>query len=178
MYPHLVPHGPILRIERRPLAELPDEVLRQDHEYWQRLLGPRIGPWLDHSTPLDDVVAFTQRVLRDHDLRRFHGDQAFLADRPARQAFAKLRLAIAGVYAWRAQQTEPNANHDAIRTAADLAFRQAFALAPDLPEVIIRYATWLETEGRRADAVRVLESGISFAEPVDPELVELLKRLQ
>jgi hypothetical protein len=32
MYPHLVPHGPILRIERRPLTQLPDDALRQDHE--------------------------------------------------------------------------------------------------------------------------------------------------
>jgi Flp pilus assembly protein TadD len=67
------------------------------------------------------------------------------------------------VYAWRAQHTEPNADRNQITSAADLAFRQAFALAPDLPEVIIRHATWLEAEGLRADAVRVLEVGASFS---------------
>jgi hypothetical protein len=44
--------------------------------------------------------------------------------------------------------------------------------------VIIRYATWLETEGRRADAVQVLEFGASFSEPVDPKIIQLLERLQ
>jgi beta-lactamase regulating signal transducer with metallopeptidase domain len=178
MYPHLVPHGPILRIERRPLIQLPDDALRQDHEYWQRLLRPRIGPWLDHSASLDEVVAFVQRVLRDQDFNTFVGDPTFVSDQPARQAFAKLRLAIAGVYAWRAQHTEPNADRSRITSAAHLAFRQAFALAPDLPEVIIRHATWLEAQGLRTDAVRVLEVGASFSEPIDPEIIQRLEGLQ
>jgi hypothetical protein len=52
------------------------------------------------------------------------------------------------------------------------------ALAPDLPEVIIRHATWLEAEGLRADAIRALAVGASFAEPVHPEMIQLLDRLQ
>src|SRR5262245_54435264 len=34
MYPHLSPHGPIMKLERKPLKELPNELVKKDQAYW------------------------------------------------------------------------------------------------------------------------------------------------
>ena len=34
MYPYLEPHGLIMKINRQPLAELSDEIVRRDRDYW------------------------------------------------------------------------------------------------------------------------------------------------
>jgi hypothetical protein len=47
--------------------------------------------------------------------------------------------------------------------AADLAFRQAFALCPSSSEAICRYADFLVAQGRKADALAVLETGLRHA---------------
>ena len=38
MYPYLEPHGLILKINRQPLAELSDEIVERDHDYWAKLV--------------------------------------------------------------------------------------------------------------------------------------------
>jgi hypothetical protein len=40
MYPHLEPHGLIMKINRQPSAELSDEVVKRDREYWTRYIQP------------------------------------------------------------------------------------------------------------------------------------------
>ena len=49
--------------------------------------------------------------------------------------------------------------------AADLAFRQAFALCPYSPEAILRYVGFLAAQGRKEDAIAVLETALSCVEP-------------
>src|SRR6266516_688075 len=51
MFPHLSPDGPILKINRQPLAELPADILEKDREYWTLALEPLIGAWLQYDTP-------------------------------------------------------------------------------------------------------------------------------
>ena len=34
MYPHLEPHGLILKLNRQPLEQLSPEIVRRDHEFW------------------------------------------------------------------------------------------------------------------------------------------------
>ncbi len=68
MYPHLTPHGLIMKINTNPLVSLPQENVTQDMDFWD---------W------------YTQRLT---------GDPKFMRDVCARKSFSKLRSAIAGVY--------------------------------------------------------------------------------
>ena len=36
MYPHLEPHGLIMKINRHPLPELSDEIIHNDSDYWKK----------------------------------------------------------------------------------------------------------------------------------------------
>ena len=46
MYPHLEPHGLIMKINRQPLAGLSDEIIQKDNDYWIKYMTPMIGDWL------------------------------------------------------------------------------------------------------------------------------------
>src|SRR5436190_12249103 len=50
MYPHLAPHGLVMKIHREPLPELPNELVRCDREYWMRYIRAMIGDWMHHGT--------------------------------------------------------------------------------------------------------------------------------
>jgi len=57
MYPHLMPHGLILKINRQPLAELPEKTAKQDHDYWSRCTARLIAAWLAEKTIVGEVFA-------------------------------------------------------------------------------------------------------------------------
>jgi tetratricopeptide (TPR) repeat protein len=76
MYPHLEPHGLIMKINREPLQELPADTVARDRRFWD---------W------------YTARLL---------ADPGFLRDVIARKTFSKLRSAIGGLYAARGMLTE------------------------------------------------------------------------
>jgi beta-lactamase regulating signal transducer with metallopeptidase domain len=162
MYPHLVPHKLILRVNREPLPELSESVLQQDREYWRNLIRPMIGDWLNEKTPVREVTTFATRIFRDHDLRQFRGDPQFVQDRAVRAAFAKLRSAIGGVYAWRSEHAVTDTEKDRMARAADFAFRQAFALCPDSSDAVLRYAKLLEARGQLSDAILIAETAVSL----------------
>ncbi|MBN1671698.1 MAG: DUF2723 domain-containing protein [Kiritimatiellae bacterium] len=71
MYPHLVPHGLVMRLNPDPLRRLPHEAVRNDREFWD---------W------------YVRRLLKNNRFRR---------DLVARKTFSKLRTAIAGLYVYR-----------------------------------------------------------------------------
>ena len=50
MYPYLKPHGLIMKINRQPLAPLPEDIIARDHEYWRKLVAGMLGDWLDEKT--------------------------------------------------------------------------------------------------------------------------------
>jgi Flp pilus assembly protein TadD len=52
-------------------------------------------------------------------------------------------------------------------SAADLAFRQAFALCPSAPETVFRYAGFLAAQGRKEDAIAVFETALPRAKSAD-----------
>jgi len=96
--------------------------------------------------------------------------------------FSKLRSTIAGVYAWRVGALKavpttgeyvapPCAEHQRMSKAADLAFRQAFALCPSSPEAVLRYADFLVAQGRKQDAISVLETALRCAGPVERDQI-------
>ena len=71
MYPYLIPHGLIMKINSEPLSELTPEMVKNDLDFWS---------W------------YTKRLLND---------PKFCVDMVARKSFSKLRCAIAGVYTFR-----------------------------------------------------------------------------
>jgi beta-lactamase regulating signal transducer with metallopeptidase domain len=180
MYPHLVPNGLIMKINRQALPSLSDQVIQQDHEYWSRYLKPIIGDWLDADTSIAKVVAFVEKVYLKHDLRGFQGDAGFVADTFAQKGFSKLRASIGGVYQWRLSEAKSPEEKKRMTKAADLAFRQAYVLCPTSPEALFRYVNLLATANRQDDARLLAETSLKL----DPEnasvkgLLENLKQLK
>ncbi len=136
MYPHLEPHGLIMKINRQPLPELSAEIIRNDSDYWKKQVTPMIGGWLNHDTPVKEVADFSEKVHVKKDLSGFTGDPQFVQNEYSCKMFSKLRSSIAGVYAWRAQHFTNAGEKDRMNDAADFAFRQAWALCPCSPEAV------------------------------------------
>jgi len=167
MYPHLEPHGLIMKIDREPLAELPDEVIRKDHEFWTKEVAPVIGDWLKEDTSVQEICAFEEKVYFRHDFSGFKGDPRFVSDDWANW-MSKLRGSIGGVYEWRtgsspsgaivpAESVAKGEARDGLLKETDFAYRQAFALCPAMPEVVFRYVQFLKDQKRTADAQAVAE---------------------
>ncbi|MGD0463923.1 MAG: hypothetical protein ABSB74_15675 [Tepidisphaeraceae bacterium] len=176
MYPYLEPHGLILKINHQPLPTLSDDIVKKDHDYWVQYLRPMIGDWLTYDTPVKDLVGFTDRVRLEHDLGSFTGDPSFVENTSARrgldrtefppgcdckeQLYSKLRTAIGGVYAWRADHATDPAEKQRMAREADFAFRQAIALWPSSDESCNpngRYIVLLDKEKRQSDARLLME---------------------
>ncbi len=178
MYPHLAPHGPVLRIHREKLAQLSVETVQRDRAYWTRQVHSLIDRWLGPGTPVADVTAFVERVHWRHDYSAFHGDPAFIEGGGGpQQMFSKLRSAIGGVYAWRAREANSQAERERMTHEADFAFRQAFALAPRSPEAVFRYVNHLASERRHDDAILVTDAAVTLA-PKDGNLSNLATELR
>jgi biopolymer transport protein ExbD len=175
MYPYLEPHGLIMKINRQPMPQLPEDVIAQDHDYWRNLVAGMLGDWLNEQTTVREIVEFADRVYVRHDLTGFTGDPRFVQNAYAKQGFSKLRSDIAGVYAWRLgaadvpapPEYQPNseAERQALLKEADLAFRQSFALCPYSPEALFRYARLLQQSNRTDDALLLTETFLKL----DPE---------
>ncbi|MCX6904787.1 MAG: hypothetical protein NTW03_15160 [Verrucomicrobia bacterium] len=164
MYPHLTPHGLILKINRQPLAALPESDVLQDRAFWSKLVQRYLGDWLTYDTPVPKVCAFVELVFGEKELGSFHCDPQFVKDDDACKEFSKLRTSIAGVYAWRLNNTKAGADRERMANEADFAFRQAFALCPNSPEALYRYVNLLITRGRSEDALTLAET----AHKLDP----------
>ena len=167
MYPNLEPHGLIFKLNRQPLAALSDEAVRQDREYWQPRVNQMIGGWLNDDTSVKDVTAFGEKVFLRHDLGGFSGDARYVQNDWATKMFAKMRVAIAGLYAWRAEHADSSAEKERMTRAADFAFRQAVALGPNSPEATHRYAEFLKAQHREADAKLMTELAEKFKAKTD-----------
>ncbi len=181
MYPYLQPNGPIMKINRQPLATMPDEVVQKDKEYWNSRAGGMIGDWLQDDTPISKVTDFAEKVFLNHDYSGYKADPHFVENAYAQKMFSKFRSSIGGLYAWRAQQATDAGEKQRMTDAADFAFRQAYALCPYSPEALYRYANLLVEEKRIGDALLLAETAAKFkTEGVSqiPFLVDNLKRMQ
>ena len=180
MYPHLTPNGLILKINRQPWPALPEEIVRQDHQYWSDYLAPMLGDWLKDETSVSQLAAMVEKLYLQHDLAGFSGDPQFIQDTWAQKAFSKLRSSIGGVYRWRADHAKTDEERQRMTGAADFAFRQALALCPYSPEAIFRYVDLLVSEHRLEDARQVAETGLKFDRGNNQiaSLIENLKTLK
>jgi len=164
MYPHLSPHGLIMKINREALSELSGDIVERDHEYWTRYIGPMVGDRLDYSTSLAEIRAFVERVYLRHELSGFAGDPAYVRNEIPQESFSRLRSSIGGLYAWRAQNSKSPVEKERMLTEADLAFRQAFVLYPGSPGVAFRYINLLLGQKRLDDAILIAEAAVKLEE--------------
>lgn len=177
MYPYLEPHGLIFKLNRKPLEKLSDSIVARDDDYWSKLVSPMIGDWLNDETALSEVAAFVQKVFLRRDLSNFQGDPIFDKNIYAHSMFAKDRVAIAGFYAWRADHSSDEAEKKRMQHEADFAFRQAWAMCPDSPEVVIRYVDFLMETPRIDDAILVAKTCLPM-DIRDDDIISLLASLE
>jgi len=177
MYPHLSPHGLILKLNREPLPELSKAILREDHDYWGGCTSQLIGDWLTDQTSVQEVCDFAERVYLRKDLGVFRGDQAFARNAAAQKSFSKLRSTIGGVYAWRATQAKASEEKQRMQKETDFAFRQALALCPYSPEAVFRYVQFLLSQNRQKDALMVAET-CHRIDPMNSQVAGLAEQLR
>jgi tetratricopeptide (TPR) repeat protein len=164
MYPHLAPHGLILKLGRKPLSELPADVVRQDRDYWTRFTDRALGQWLMPETPVELVCEFAATVFESKEMGEFKGDRKFVQNAYACKTYSKLRSSIGGAYTWRAKNSASAEEKQRMAKEADFAYRQAFALCPYSPEAVFRYTDLLVEQGRNKEALLLAET----AERIDP----------
>jgi hypothetical protein len=176
MYPHLSPHGLIMKLNREPLDEMSKDTVRKDQDYWMRFTDGALGKWLKPTTSVEAVCAFAEKVLLQKDMEGFTGDAKFVKNEQTRKTFSKLRSSVAGVYAWRAKNSASADERQRMTSAADFAFRQAFALCPSSPEVVFRYVSLLVDQKRIKEARRLVEV-VQNLDPTGGDYFRLLEEL-
>jgi tetratricopeptide (TPR) repeat protein len=183
MYPYETPFGIIMKINRNPLPELPDEVFKRDHAFWSKFSDRLIGNWITYDTSVKEIVDFIERVYLRHNYSGFKGNLKFVRDEQAQKAFSKLRSSITGVYAWRLGPQCPEeyrqktpAAVEALRRETDFAFKQAFAFCPYSPEAVIRFMNYLLQYGRLEDALLVVETCAKL-DPYNDQWKVIVKQL-
>ena len=152
MYPHLEPHGLIMKINRQPPVELSDETVKRDHEDWTKRVEPMIGNWLEADTSVEDVCAFARKIYLEHDLSGFKGDPQFIQNDRSCRMFSWPRSSIADLYVWRMNHALSESEKKRMTNEADFAFRQAIALCPYSPNAVFRYVNFLLSQNRLSDA--------------------------
>ena len=184
MYPYEMPFSIIMKINRKPLPELPDEVFKRDHAFWSKYSDRLIGNWITYDTSVSNIVDFIERVYLRHNYAGFQGDLKFVRDDQAQKAFSKLRSSQAGVYSWRLGPQCPDEYRQktAVGTQAlvretDFACKQAFAFCPYSPEAVIRYVNFLLQYGRIDDALLVAQTCHKL-DPYNDQGKVLVKQLE
>jgi transmembrane protein TMEM260 (protein O-mannosyltransferase) len=179
MYPYLSPYGIIMKINRNPLPELPEDMLNRDHEFWSKYSERAIGNWITYDTSIADICAFAEKVYLRRDYHGFKGDPKFIRDSDGQKAFSKLRSSIAGVYLWRerqlagelqkAQASGNSIEHQRAAAAyqrmlrqAEFALKQSYAFCPYSPEATFRYLDLLLRTGRIQDALLIARTSLKF----------------
>jgi len=183
MYPYETPYSVIMKINRNPLPELPDEIFQRDHAFWSKYSERLTGDWITYDTPVKDIVAFIEKVYLRHNYSGFKGDLKFVRDEQAQKAFSKLRSSQAGVYAWRLSPQCPEeyrqktpAAVESLRRETEFAFKQSFAYCPYSPEAVFRYINFLLQYGRVEDAYLIAQTCLKL-DPYNDQVKDLVKRL-
>ena len=177
MYPHLSPHGLVMKINRKTLASISPEAVEKDRKYWLEQQRPMIGGWLKPETSVKEVCAFAEKVFMKRDFEGFAGDPKFVQSDHATKMYSKLRSAIGGLYTWRANNAKDKLEKNLMQQEADFAFRQAFALCPSSPEAVFRYINLLTDQKRFDDALIIAETAAKI-DPSNGQLENLVKEIE
>ena len=176
MYPYLVPHGLIFQLNRQPRAEISGKDTAADQEYWKKLTDEMFGGWLDEKTSVKEICDFSDKYGLGKHLEGYPGDKSFAENESARKTFSKLRSSIGGLYAWRAEHAKDADERNRMYRAADLAFRQGYAICPVSPEAIWRYVNLLSGRQRFDDAILIVKTSLHL-DPDNQQLKDLLSQL-
>jgi tetratricopeptide (TPR) repeat protein len=177
MYPYLSPHGLIMELHHKPLGSLDQAVLTRDRDYWKGITAELIGDWITEKTSVKEICDFAEKTYLRTNFSGFNGNIEFARNDQAQKCFSKLRSSIGGLYAWRAGQAKEEPNQRQMLDAAAISFRQAFALCPYSPDVVLRYVQYLVNIRRIDDAIQVTETALRI-DPDDTAFKELLKGLR
>jgi tetratricopeptide (TPR) repeat protein len=188
MYPYETPSGVIMKINREPIATLPDDVYKKDHAFWSKYSDRLIGNWITYDTTVQQIADFAQKVYLGNNYEGFTGDRKFIRDDDGQKAFSKLRSSIAGVYAWRLgamqgiptppeYQPKSEKERQQLIREADFAFKQSFAFCPYSPEAVYRYVTFLLSLQRFDDAIIVAQTCLKL-DPFNDGIKGLVTNLQ
>lgn len=199
MYAYQTPFGIIMKINREPVKEFTEEIIKKDHEFWTKYSERLTGNWVKRDTSVKEICEFADRVYRRRNFDGFTGDRKFVRDENGQKAFSKLRSAIAGLYVWRinhcAEQMRAiealpleekrkkqgeagriHAEQMRVIEEADFAYKQAFAFCPYSPEAVFKYTSLLTSLNRVEDAYRLVETGLKF-DPENPAFQQLRDQL-
>jgi beta-lactamase regulating signal transducer with metallopeptidase domain len=176
MYPHLEPHGLIMKLNREPVETLSEETIQKDHDYWRARVDEMIGPWLREDTSVQTIAEFVQKVYVSRNLAGFTGDARFVQNENAQKMFSKWRASIGGLYSWHIPGAKSPNQQKRVIKEADFAFRQAYALCPSSPEALYRYINLLISLNRVDDSIRLAEATVALA-PENGQNQNLLKEL-
>jgi hypothetical protein len=175
MYPYLSPHGLILKLNRKPLTELTEKVVTEDHEYWRQQMKRLVGDWLTNETAVKVLCEFVEDVYDEQNLDGFRGDEEYVVARRGRNTqflYAHLRNGQAHVYEWRMNHGATPNDKERMMRELDFAYRQAIALCPHNVETVKRYVNLLRDQNRLDDARRMLRTG-RMVNPRSKRLQEL-----
>jgi hypothetical protein len=179
MYPHLSPHGLILKLNRKPLATLSEKIVADDHEYWREQTKRLIGDWLTNETPVKVLCEFLENVYVEKNLDGFKGDEDYVANRRGRNGqiiYGHLRMGQAHVYEWQMNHITAPEEKKRMLLELDFAYRQSIALNPYDVEKVKRYVSLLRDQERLDDARQMLKVGRTL-HPRSTRLQELATEL-
>ena len=177
MYPHLTPFGVILKVNRKPIPEITEDMIRRDHEFWSQYSQRLIGNWITYDTSVKEICEFVHKAYLRHDFSGFKGDRKFIRDDQAQKAFSKLRSSIAAsVYGWRINNCKSPAEQQRMIREADFAYRQAFAFCPYSPEALFHYVQLLINVQRNDDALLIAQTAAAL-DPFNGQIADLVKNL-
>ena len=184
MYPYETPFSVIMKINRKPLPELTQDIFDLDHKFWNDFTTRLCGNWITYDTTIKQICEFAERTYIGNNYKGYTGDRAFVRDNDAQKAFSKLRSSQAGVYAWRlGPQCPPEfrqkskATQDALIRETDFAFKQSFAFCPYSPEAVYRYVNFLLQFGRFEDAILIAET-CKKLDPYNDQISNLIEQLK
>jgi len=176
MYPHLTPYGTIMKVNRQPVAEMDDDTIRRDHEFWSQYSDRLVGNWITYETSVKDLVAWVDRLYMRHDYTGFTGDRKYVRDDQAQKTFSKLRTALGGLYAYRMRTTNAQERQRMVKEA-DFAFRQAVAFCPYNLEAVAHYVELLANLHRFDDALLIARTCLKL-DPNNGQIVTILNNLE
>ncbi len=178
MYPYLTPFGIIMKLNRQPPAELTEDMVRRDHEFWTRYSERLIGNWITYDTSIQDIVAWVERVYQRRDFTGFKGDRKFVRDDDAQKVFSKLRNAIAGLYNYRLFfMAKAPAEQQRLLKETEFALRQAFAFCPYNIEVVGRYVQFLANFHRFDEALLIANTCLKL-DPNNEQVAGIIKTIR
>jgi tetratricopeptide (TPR) repeat protein len=159
MYPYLTPFSVIMKINRKPLPEITQDIIDKDHAFWSRFSERTIGNWITYDTSVKEICDWAENVYLRHYFGGFTGDRKFVRDDDGQKAFSKMRSSIAAsIYQWRANNPHSPAERARVTKEAEFAFKQAFAYCPYSPEAVFHFLNLLLSANRVDDALLILKT--------------------